>query len=212
MRKVFQAHNLFKENKKTPTPEALSAAIRINALSAIVAAQHGWLGATFSCTDILTFLYFFKMNFDYQGKRPEGDILILSKGHAAPAQYACLAEHGVISYEDLKKYKTPEGPQAHTDILTPGIPSNTGSLGQSLSKAAGIALADRIQNKKRKIFLILGDGELQEGQNYEALMTIAKFNLTEIIPIIDRNRLQTDSPMEAIIGEFNIPKVLSSFG
>jgi len=212
MRKVFQAHNLYRERGIEASPESLAAVIRINALSSIISAEHGWLGATFSCADILSWLYFFKMSSDYSGKRPAGDILILSKGHAAPAQYACLAELGIIPYDDLLQYKTPDGPQAHTDILTPGIPTNTGSLGQSLSKAAGIAIADRLKKRSRKIFVILGDGELQEGQNYEALMSIAKFNISEVIPVIDRNRLQTDSPTDAIIGKFDIPKVLSAFG
>lgn len=212
MKSVFQVKNLYKRLGPKGKMDILAAAVRINALSSIFSADHGWIGASFSSADILTYLYLSYMRFDYSSSRPNGDILILSKGHAAPAQYASLAEAGILSYDYLLEYKQPDGPQAHTDIMTPGIPTNTGSLGQALSKAAGIALADRLKNQKRKIFVIIGDGELQEGQNYEAMMSIVKYKLTEVIPVIDRNRLQTDSSTESIIGSFNIPEVLASFG
>ncbi|PIV17929.1 MAG: hypothetical protein COS41_06165 [Elusimicrobia bacterium CG03_land_8_20_14_0_80_50_18] len=182
----------------------LAAVNRINALAAIKSAEHGWLGATFSCADIVTYLYFSVM-------RPD-DILILSKGHAAPAQYAALAAKGVISFESLLNYKTPEGLQAHTDMSTPGIVSNTGSLGQSLSKAAGMVMASRLKKETRRVFVILGDGELQEGQNFEALMTIRKNRLTELIPVIDRNKLQTDSAVKDIKDIDDLEKILSGFG
>ncbi|MCD6312052.1 MAG: hypothetical protein J7M11_06305, partial [Elusimicrobia bacterium] len=162
----------------------LAAVNRINSLAAIKSAEHGWLGATFSCADIVTYLYFSEM------KAP--DILILSKGHASPAQYAALAAKGVINFEDLLSYKMPRGLQAHTDMSTPGIVSNTGSLGQSLSKAAGMIMASRLKKENRRAFVILGDGELQEGQNFEALMNIRKNRMTGLVPIIDRNNLQTD--------------------
>ncbi len=182
----------------------LAAVNRINALAAIKSAEHGWLGASFSCADIVTYLYFREMKAQ--------DILILSKGHAAPVQYAALAAKGIINFEDLLSYKTPHGLQAHTDMSTPGIVSNTGSLGQSLSKAAGMIMASRLKKEKRRAFVILGDGELQEGQNFEALMSIRKNRLTELIPIIDRNNLQTDSAVSDIKAIDNIEKTLSGFG
>ena len=184
--------------------ESIAAVNRINALAAIKSAEHGWLGATFSCADIVTYLYFREMR--------NGDFLILSKGHAAPAQYAALAAKGIIDFEKLLSYKTPLGLQAHTDMSTPGIVSNTGSLGQSLSKAAGMIMASRLKKEKRRAFVILGDGELQEGQNFEALMSIKKHHLTELVPIIDRNNLQTDSAVSDIKAIDNIEKTLSGFG
>lgn len=177
---------------------------RINSLACIMAAEHGWIGATFSCAEMLTYLYFEKMNL--------GDMLILSKGHAAPMQYACLAGRGVIPFKALLSYKTKEGLQAHTDKMTPGIVSNTGSLGQSLSKACGLALVGQMKNRQNKIYVVLGDGELQEGQNYEALMTLKKFNLTNVVPIIDRNNLQTDSAVKDIKDVGDIDKIFSGFG
>jgi len=184
--------------------ERIAAVNRINALAAIKSAEHGWLGATFSCNDIVTYLYFREMR--------NGDFLILSKGHAAPAQYAALAAKGIIAFEKLLSYKTPLGLQAHTDMSTPGIVSNTGSLGQSLSKAAGMLMASRLKKERRRAFVILGDGELQEGQNFEALMSIKKHHLTELVPIIDRNNLQTDSAVRDIKAIDNIEKTLSGFG
>lgn len=186
---------------------------RINALACIMSAKHGWIGATFSCAEILTYLYFNEMNFIINNiGEISGDVLILSKGHAAPMQYACLAGLGVIDFEDLKTYKTRTGLQAHTDKKTPGIISNTGSLGQSLSKACGIALVSRQAGKKQRVYVVLGDGELQEGQNYEALMSIRQLGLTEVIPIIDRNRLQTDSNTEDIKKLPELQSLFRSFG
>lgn len=182
----------------------LAAVNRINALAAIKSAEHGWLGASFSCADIVTYLYFREMK--------ARDILILSKGHAAPVQYAALAAKGVINFEELLSYKTPRGLQAHTDLSTPGIASNTGSLGQSLSKAAGMIMAARLKKESRRAFVILGDGELQEGQNFEALMSIRKNRLTELVPVIDRNNLQTDSAVRDIKAIDDLEKTLSGFG
>jgi transketolase len=200
-------------NSKIELLEKTTFANRINALACIMAAHHGWIGATFSCAEILTYLYFSEMRLttDKNGTHTP-DILILSKGHAAPMQYACLAGKGIIRFSDLLTYKTKNGLQAHTDIKTPGIASNTGSLGQSLSKAAGIALSGRMSSKSGRIFVVLGDGELQEGQNYEALMTIKKYNLTGVIPIIDRNYLQTDSQVKDIKTIANLEKMFASFG
>lgn len=191
----------------------LSYVNRINALAAIMSARHGWLGATFSCAEILTYLYFSKMKFLVgPGGEIAGDLLILSKGHAAPMQYACLAGCGLIPFEDLLTYKMKDGLQAHTDRATPGIISNTGSLGQSLSKACGLALADRLCGRRRNIYVIIGDGELQEGQNYEALQTLKKYRLTEVVPVIDRNYLQTDSSVRDIKDIGDLVKIFSAFG
>jgi len=181
---------------------------RINTLTAIYKAQHGWLGASFSIADILTVIYFYLAKIEGVYKFNDFDYTLLSKGHATIIQYACLAGLGIIPTKSLLNYKTPNGPQAHTDISTKGIYINSGSLGQTLSKATGIALA----NSKSKIFVILGDGELQEGQNYEALMTIKQYKLFNVIPIIDCNRIQSDSNVDDIKKIYDLGYVLRGFG
>jgi len=172
---------------------------RINTITTLYKAKHGWLGASLSITEILTNLYF-----DIKQKKDE---VLLSKGHAAVMQYSCLAGLGIISTKDLLKYKYPKGPQAHTDIMTKGIKVNSGSLGQTLSKACGLAY-----QKKNKIFVILGDGELQEGQNFEAFMTLIHHNINNVIPIIDKNNIQSDSNVSDIKNIKNLEMVLKGFG
>lgn len=181
------------------TLQTLSYCHRVNALAAIYAANHGWLGASFSVADILTVLY-------HASVEPDEPI-VLCKGHAAAMQYAILASLGKISLSDLLRYKTSDGPQAHTDIMTPGIKVNSGSLGQGLSKCVGLGW-----QQPHRVFPILGDGELQEGQNYEALMTISHYNLRNVIPVIDINCLQSDSNVSAIMGIPALKPMLESFG
>ena len=179
---------------------------RLNTLTAIYKARHGWLGASFSIAEIITNLYFDIANI----KTPESadrDFILLSKGHAAVMQYAALAGRGFIPSSDLLKYKYSDGPQAHTDMKTRGIEINSGSLGQSLSKACGLAY-----KTKNKVFVILGDGELQEGQNFEALMTLANLNLKNVIPVIDKNNIQSDSNVQDIKMIKNLNAVLSGLG
>jgi transketolase len=172
---------------------------RINALAAIYRAQHGWLGASFSVAEILTALYF--------DAPQDDDTVLLSKGHAAAMQYAALAGRGFFPVSDLLKYKCPDGPQAHTDMSTPGIAINSGSLGQALSKGCGMAMAG-----PGHVFIILGDGELQEGQNYEALMTLAHYELPNVTVIVDCNGIQSDSNVDAIMGIGDPAAVLRGFG
>ena len=172
---------------------------RINALAAIYRAQHGWLGASFSVAEILTALYF--------DAPQDDDTILLSKGHAAAMQYAALAGRGFFRVSELLNYKHPDGPQAHTDIATPGIAINSGSLGQTLSKGCGMAMTGTGQ-----VFVILGDGELQEGQNFEALMTLAKYELANVTVIIDCNGIQSDSNVDAIMGIKDLKGLLQGFG
>lgn len=189
--------------------EQLAAYNRINALSCMYRAQRGWVGASLSVTEILTALYFdVAKNVGQIAQNPcERDRIILGKGHAAPMQYACLTGCGVMSVEQLLKYEHKDGPQAHTDVSTPGIDVTTGSLGQSLSKAVGLALAGASH-----VFVVLGDGELQEGQNYEALMTLNQRQLPNITVIVDSNGLQTDSQVSDIMEIPGLANVLLGFG
>ena len=178
---------------------------RINTLSTIHHAGRGWIGACYSVAEILTTLYFELCSIDQTF--PERDYILLSKGHASAMQYACLSGLGMIGIGDLMKYKHPDGPQAHTDRSTPGIEVNTGSLGQTLSKAAGLAMAGA-----ERVIVILGDGELQEGQNYEALMSIAHQGLHQVIPIIDVNGLQTDSNVTDVMDTPDFHEMMAAFG
>lgn len=172
---------------------------RINALACIMGARHGWLGASFSVAELLTVLYC--------GLREKN--VILSKGHAAPLQYACLYATGVIGKRALHTYKDgPRGLQAHTDIATPGILVNSGSLGQALSKAAGMAYAV----PRERFYVILGDGELQEGQNFEALQTVAHLRLRNLTVIIDANVYQTEQAVAAVKGIADYHRVFSGLG
>jgi transketolase len=183
----------------------LCACNRINALSSIFQAQHGWLGASFSIGEILTALYFKVMR---APQLATGDVLILGKGHAAAIQYAALAGLGLLPVADLRRYKEKDGPQAHSDISTPGVVTNSGSLGQALSKAVGMAMAQ----PARRFFVILGDGELQEGQNFEAFMSLRKFGLGNVTVIIDRNFIQSDSEVADIKEIPDLAAVLRGLG
>jgi transketolase len=157
----------------------LAALNRINALSCIKSAEHGWLGASYSACEILTSLYFHLAE----------ENVVLSKGHAAAMQYACLYGLGRIGRDQLLSYKDGPGAlQAHPDRATPGILQNTGSLGQALSKTAGMAWAQ----PDRRFAVLLGDGELQEGQVHEAFQTLVHRALAQVTPILDLNGFQSD--------------------
>lgn len=177
----------------------LAALNRINALACIKSAEHGWLGASFSVAELLTVLYH---------DRHETST-VLSKGHAAPMQYACLYGTGRISAAQLRSYKNgPRALQAHTDLCTPGILANSGSLGQALSKAAGMA---RVAPRE-KFFVIVGDGELQEGQNFEALQTITQLRLRNLTVIVDANVFQSEYPVARVKGIADYRKVFAGLG
>lgn len=178
---------------------SLAALNRIHALSCIESARHGWLGASYSVAELLTSLYF--------GIGAED--VVLSKGHAAAMQYACLYGLGRIGRELLLSYKDgPRGLQAHTDRATPGILVSTGSLGQSLSKTAGLALDQR----GRPFFVVLGDGELQEGQCWETFQTICHHDLRNVTVIVDRNGLQTAGPTSEVKALPDLAGALTGFG
>lgn len=170
----------------------IAAAYRINCLAGLFAARHGWLGASFSCIDLLTCIYHRFIKDPLLPIENRGS-LILSKGHAAMAHYAVLAGRGCFAAEKLLAYKALGGLPAHSDRSVPGVDSDSGSLGQGLSKAIGIALSNRALGLEVPVFTIIGDGELQEGQLFEAFLSLKKLNLSNCIAIIDRNHLQSDS-------------------
>jgi len=170
----------------------LGAAYRINCLAGLTSARHGWLGACFSSIDLLTCIYHRYITTPLKHINERGSVH-LSKGHAAMAQYAVLAGMGCFPVARLATYKQLHGLPAHCDRSVPGVDSDSGSLGQGLSKGIGIAVSHAAAGRRLPVFVLIGDGELQEGQLFEAFLTMKKLNPGMLVPIIDRNRLQSDS-------------------
>ena len=165
----------------------------------MIGANHtGHFGGSLSVVEIMTVLYFYQMKYDArQPKMPGRDRLILSKGHSAPAQYAAMALAGFFPREELATLKKLGSRlQGHPNLAClPGIEANTGSLGQGLSMAVGMALAERMRDEPGRFYVIMGDGELQEGQVWEAAMAAANFGLNTITAIVDHNKLQAMGPI-----------------
>ncbi|MFZ2957565.1 MAG: 1-deoxy-D-xylulose-5-phosphate synthase N-terminal domain-containing protein [Candidatus Ozemobacteraceae bacterium] len=191
--------------------EQLCALTRINILAALGEAEHGWLGASFSCVEILAALYSRHIA-DPSVSLTERDSVILSKGHAVLTQYAILSGMGIFPIEKLRDYKAIRGLPAHCDRTIPGIDSDSGSLGQGLSKGIGITLMHRANKVPHRCFVLIGDGELQEGQVFEALLTLKRQNLSNCIPIIDCNALQSDSRTADIKDAGDWPALLRGIG
>lgn len=172
-------------------------------------------GGSLSCVEILTSLYYYKMNYSKENATSlRRDRFIMSKGHSVPTQYVILAMLGIIPLEELKTIKQlGTRLQGHPDVLkTPGIEAPTGSLGMGLSYANGIALAARLSSLKFNIYLVIGDGELQEGQVWEAAMTTSHYNLTNICAIIDRNRFQSQGEVDQLMNMEPLSERLGAFG
>ena len=179
--------------------EKIANNVRVDILEEVYNAKSGHIGGAFSIADILTVLYFNEMNIDAKiPDSPDRDRLVLSKGHASAAIYAVLAEKGYIDKEELKTFRNIDSNlQGHPDMnKVPGVDMTTGSLGQGLSAANGMALSSKLGSRGYRVYCILGDGELQEGQVWEAAMTAEKYQLDNLCVIVDANELQlTDSTM-----------------
>ncbi len=179
--------------------EKIANNVRMDILEEVYNAKSGHIGGAFSIADILTVLYFNEMNIDAKiPDSPDRDRLVLSKGHASAALYAVLAEKGYIDKEELKTFRNIDSNlQGHPDMnKVPGVDMTTGSLGQGLSVANGMALSSKLDSRGYRVYCILGDGELQEGQVWEAAMTAEKYQLDNLCVIVDANELQlTDSTM-----------------
>lgn len=176
--------------------------LRVEILKMLNTARSGHTGGSLSAIDVLTTLYFHAMRHDPSNPAWEDrDRFVLSKGHAAPALYVCLAEAGYFSRDDLKTLRRfGSHLQGHPDMnKTPGVEVCTGSLGQGLSQAVGLALAARLQGKGSRIFSLLGDGEVQEGQIWEAAMAAAHFRLDNLCVILDHNGLQIDGEVAKVM-------------
>lgn len=189
--------------------------VRINIIEGVAAAKSGHPGGSLSIADILTVLYFEKMNIKpEEPKWEDRDRLVLSKGHTAPALYGTLAERGFFPKEEIKKLrKFGSMLQGHPDMKsTPGVDMSTGSLGQGLSAANGMALSGKLNKKNHKIYVILGDGEVQEGQVWEAAMSAAHYKLDNVIAILDHNGLQIDGANEEVMNINPIDSKFEAFG
>ncbi len=170
-------------------------------LETVTEAGSGHPGGSLSAVEILVTLYFYKMKHD--PKNPswkDRDRFILSKGHASPLMFSILAQTGYFPIEELKTYrKINSRLQGHSDYRTPGVEYSGGSLGVGLSIAVGMALAAKLDNKSYRMYALLGDGELQEGQVWEAALTAAKYKLDNLTAIIDRNGIQQDGLTEQVM-------------
>lgn len=193
----------------------ISKRIRKNIIEEVYAGQSGHPGGALSCTDILVALYFNQMNIDPERKdNPNRDRFVLSKGHASAALYATLAEKGYFSKEELKNFrKIGSILQGHPDMKhIPGVDMSSGSLGQGLSVANGMALSSKIDEKGFRVYCLVGDGEIQEGQIWEAAMTSAHYKLDNLCLIVDNNKLQIDGEVSEVMSVYPIKEKFESFG
>ena len=174
---------------------ATAARLRTNIVKMIAVAGSGHNGGALSAADVITYLYFHQMRIDPADPRwPDRDRFVMSKGHCCPALYAALAERGYFSEDVLWTLRDIGSPlQGHPDMTkTPGIDMTTGSLGQGISSAVGIALGGKLDRKDYRVYCMIGDGELQEGQVWEAAMAAAHYRLDNLTVIVDNNKLETD--------------------
>jgi len=189
--------------------------LRVSIVKTLHKSQSGHTGGSLSAIDIVTALYFHVMRHNPENPRwEERDRFVLSKGHAAPALYVALAEAGYFPKEDLMMLRRLGSHlQGHPDSKgTPGVEVCTGSLGQGLSMANGMALGLRLDNSNARVYALLGDGELQEGQVWEAAMAAAHYRLDNLCALVDANALQIDGEVEKVMNVFPISDKFRSFG
>ena len=189
--------------------------IRIGIIEQVYNANSGHPGGSLSCADILAVLYFNQMNIDPENPNAkERDRFVLSKGHCAPALYATLARKGYFDKELLKGFRKVESNlQGHPDMKkVPGVDMSTGSLGQGLSAAVGMAIGSKMEHEGYRVYCLLGDGELEEGQVWEAAMSASKNKLDNLCAIVDYNTLQIDGNVEDVAGLIDIKEKFESFG
>ncbi len=189
--------------------------IRKNAVTAVYSAGSGHPGGSLSIADILAYLYFEQMHVDADNPYDENrDRFVLSKGHTAPAYYSALAEKGYFSKDEIINFRKYDSfLQGHPDMKkVPGVDMSTGSLGMGLSAACGMALAARINGKKYNVYAITGDGEIQEGQIWEAAMFASHYKLSNLCLFVDNNGLQIDGSVKDVMSPYPIDEKFASFG
>ena len=188
---------------------------RLLALEAVHTAASGHPGGSLSAMDILTVLYFHTMRVDPSNpKDPDRDRFVLSKGHCTPALYAMLALKGYFPVEDIKLFRSITAHYSgHPDMThVPGVDMSTGSLGQGVSAAVGMALAGKLDRKDYRVYTVLGDGEIEEGQTWEAAMAAAKFGLDNLCAVVDVNGLQIDGKTADVMPSEPLDKKYEAFG
>ena len=194
--------------------QKIACKVRMGVIEGTYNAKSGHPGGSLSISDTLTYLYFNKMNNDPKNPdAPDRDRFVLSKGHTAPALYSVLAQKGYFSVDELKSLRHIGALlQGHPCIHIPGVDMSSGSLGQGISAAAGMALAGKIDGKSYKVYTILGDGEIEEGQVWEAAMFAAHKKLTNLVAIVDNNGLQIDGPISEVCSPEPITDKFAAFG
>ncbi len=189
--------------------------VRIGAIEAVYSAKSGHPGGSLSIADILTYLYFHRMKVDAKNPQWEDrDRLVLSKGHVSPGLYSTLALKGFFPVEELKTFRKSDSMlQGHPNMnMTPGVDMSTGSLGQGFSVAVGMALGAKIGGKSFRTYAILGDGEIQEGQIWEAAMYASAKGLDSLTAVVDNNDLQIDGALTDVNSPYPIPEKFRAFG
>ena len=192
-----------------------AAKVRMGIIESTHGAKAGHPGGSLSATEMFTYLYFKEMNIDPKNPKAENrDRFVLSKGHTAPGLYAALAHRGFFPVEDLPTLRHIDSYlQGHPNMNTvPGVDMSTGSLGQGISTAVGMALGAKHQNKDFRVYTLLGDGEIQEGQVWEACMAAAHYKLDNMVVIIDNNGLQIDGNIADVMSPYPIFDKLVAFG
>ena len=189
--------------------------VRMGIIEGTHNAKSGHPGGSLSAADILTYLYFAEMNVDPQNPaKPDRDRFVLSKGHIAPALYATLAHKGFFPVEELKTLrKIGSRLQGHPDMKKiPGVDMSSGSLGQGISAACGMAKAAKLTGAVYRVYAVLGDGEIQEGQVWEAAMFASHYNLDNLCILVDNNGLQIDGSIEDVMSPYPIDEKFKAFG
>lgn len=203
------------EQKLLNTLAGQAGVLRKHVIKMLGEAGSGHPGGSLSAADIMTVLYWHEMNIDpTRPDWPDRDRFVLSKGHAAPILYACLAEKGYFSVDELKTLrKLGSNLQGHPDSSkTPGVEVPTGSLGQGLSMGNGMALAAKMDGRDYRVYVLLGDGEVEEGMVWEAAMTSAHYQLDNLVAIVDNNKLQIDGDVRDVMGITDLAERFRSFG
>ena len=188
--------------------------VRKDIVTAVHAAKAGHPGGSLSAADLFTYLYFEEMNIDpKEPKKADRDRFVLSKGHTAPGLYSVLAERGYFPKEDLKTLRhLGSYLQVHPDMKhIPGVDMSSGSLGQGISAAVGMALSAKLSNDSYRVYTLLGDGEIQEGQVWEAAMFAGHRNLDNLVVIVDNNGLQIDGKVDDVCSPYPIDKKFEAF-
>ncbi len=194
--------------------QATACKVRMGIIEGTYNAKSGHPGGSLSIADLLTYLYFAKMNVNPENPdMEERDRFVLSKGHCAPALYATLANRGFFSIDEMKTLRHIGAMlQGHPCIHTPGVDMSSGSLGQGISVACGMALSGKISNADYKVYTVLGDGEIQEGQVWEAAMFAAHNKLDNLVAIVDNNNLQIDGSIDEVCSPYPITEKFEAFG